>query len=320
MTARDLSWFVAKRLMAMVVLMVIVSFLVFSLVYLAPGSAIDAYLGTRPRTPELVAALNQKYHLDEPFLVQYWLWLQNAVHFDFGTSVQSTLPVTQEIGSRLGGSIFLAAFAYVLAIFLGVVPGIIAALHKQRILDRGLVTSAVIALSTPPFVTGIFLLYLFAILIPVFPVSGRGVGFGDQVWHLALPALALALSIAAFLLRHTRSAVIGVLEQDYVTFARARGIESGRIITRYALRNALIPIVTVSGALLAYFVTGAVLVETTFSLNGLGSLLVSAAQSKDLPVLQGLSLLIALLIVGANLLADIAYVAIDPRVRLGRKR
>jgi peptide/nickel transport system permease protein len=318
MSLRATLLFVARRLAALLVLMIIVSFGVFALIYLAPGTAVDAYLGTRPRTPELVEALNERYNLDEPFFTQYWIWLGNALHFDFGVSTQTTLPVTEGIGARLGTSVFLAIYAYVLAIVLGVVPGIVAALRRRQLIDRTLVAGAVVTFSTPPFVLGILLLYVFAILVPVFPAAGLGEGFLDQLWHMTLPALALALSIAAFLLRHSRAAVIGVLDQDYVTFARARGLAWGRIITRYALRNALIPVVTVSGALLAYFITGAVLVESTFSLDGLGSLLVGSANARDLPMIQGLSLLLAAFIVTANLLADLAYVSIDPRIRYGK--
>jgi peptide/nickel transport system permease protein len=196
-----------------------------------------------------------------------------------------------------------------------VVPGIIAALRQRKLTDRGLVAGAVVALSTPPFVMGILLLYVLAVLVPIFPAAGTGEGFIDQLWHLTLPALALALSVAAFLLRHSRAAMINVLDQDYITFARARGLGWSRILGRYAFRNALIPVVTVSASMLAYFFSGAVLVEATFSLGGIGELLVQSANANDMPMIQGLTLLIAVVIVLANLLADLAYVAIDPRIR-----
>ena len=318
MTHRATLVFIARRLLAMAVLLVILSFGVFCLVFLAPGDAVDAHLGLRPRTPELVASLRDRYNLDEPFLTQYWLWARDVLHFDFGSSTQSTLAVTEEIKTRLGPSLFLAVYGYILAILFGIVPGIIAGLRKKQLIDRGLVAGAVVMMSTPPFVLGILMLYVFAIVIPVFPAAGLGEGFFDQLWHMTLPAATLAFAVSAFLMRHTRSAVIGVLEQDYVMFARARGLDWRWILTRYVFRNALIPVVTVSGALLAFFVTGAVFVESVFSINGLGSLLVASAQSSDMPMIQGLGLFIAVIVVGANLLADIAYVLIDPRIRLGR--
>lgn len=318
MNARDTLIFVSKRLVAMAVLLVVLSFGVFCLTFLAPGDAVDAHLGLRPRTPELVAALRERYHLDQPFMVQYWLWARDALRLDFGISSQSTLPVSEEIGTRLGTSMFLAVYGYVLALLLGIVPGVYAALRKKQAIDRGLVAGAVVMMSMPPFVLGILMLYVFAVLIPVFPAAGLGDGFVDELYHLTLPALTLAFAVAAFLLRHSRAAVIGVLDQDYVTFARARGLNSRYILKRYVFRNALIPVVTISGAMVAFFVIGAVFVESVFSINGLGSLLVSSAQKSDMPMIQGLSLLIAVIIVTANLLADIAYVALDPRIRLGR--
>lgn len=318
MTRRATLEFIAKRILAMAVLLVVVSFGVFCLVYIAPGDAVDARLGLRPRTPELVAALEDRYNLDEPFLTQYWLWARDVLQFDFGNSTQSTLPVSDEIKARLGPSMFLAIYGYILAMVLGVVPGVVAALRKKQLIDRGLVAGAVVMMSTPPFVLGILMLYLFAIAIPIFPASGLGEGFLDQLWHMTLPAVTLAFAVSAFLLRHTRTAVIGVLDQDFVTFARARGLNWSWILARYVFRNALIPVVTVSGALLAFFVTGAVFVESVFSINGLGSLLVASAQTSDMPMIQGLALFIAVIIVSANLLVDIAYVLIDPRIRLGR--
>ncbi|WP_419999955.1 ABC transporter permease [Streptomyces boninensis] len=307
--------FVARRLGAMAVLLVLLSFGVFSLTYLAPGDAVDALLGGRSSSPELVAQLREEYHLNDPFFTQYWIWARDALTLNFGDSVKTTLPVTDEISARLGASAFLAAYAYLLTILFGVIPGIVAALKQRKALDRGLVAGAVVTLSTPPFVLGILLLYLFAVLMPMFPAAGKGAGFIDMLWHLTLPAIALSLTIAAFMLRHTRASMIAVLDQDYVTFARARGLAWRRVLQRYLLRNALIPVITVSGVLLSYFVTGAVLVETTFSLGGLGELLVRSAQDNDLPMIQGLTLLIAAVIVLANLLADLTYLVIDPRIR-----
>jgi peptide/nickel transport system permease protein len=320
MTGLALVYFVLRRLLVLGLLLVFVSFAVFSLLYVAPGSALDVLFGTRPRTPETVQLLRHEYHLDRPFFTQYWIWAKEAAQLQFGNSIQTTLPVTDEIKARLPTSLFLGIYAYIITMLLGVGFGIVSALKRRSAVDRGIVASAIVGLSTPAFVSGIFLLYLFAIVLPWFPVFGRGAGFWDELWHLTLPAVALALGAAAYVLKHTRAAMIGVLDQDYVTFARARGLSARRFLFVYALRNALIPVVTISGLILAYVITGAVLVEVTFSLPGIGELLVQSATAKDLPMIQGVAMVVAVVIMLANLLADLVYVAADPRIRLGRGR
>jgi peptide/nickel transport system permease protein len=301
------------------VLLVVISFLVFSLLYISPGSVIDTLLGTNPRTPQEVQFLTHQYHLDKSFWEQYWLWASGALRFHFGNSIQTSLPVTNEITARLPTSLFLGIYAYILTMILGVGGGIWAALRRGRLLDRVIVGSSMVALSTPGFVSGVFLIWLFAIQVRWFPVSGPGSGFFGQVWHLTLPAVALALTGMAYLVKHTRAAMIGVLDQDYVTFARARGLSSARVLFTYALRNALIPVVTISGVILSYVIVGAVLVEDTFSVPGIGQLLVQSATAKDLPMIQGVAMLVAVVIILANLLADVTYIVIDPRIRLGRR-
>ena len=318
MTARGWAFFLARRLAVLALLLVVVSFAVFSLLYLSPGSVIDTLLGTNPRTPAELSYLTSEYHLNQPFLTQYWIWASQAVRLHFGNSIQTSLPVTSEIRQRLPVSLFLGVYAYILTVLLGVGLGIAAALRRQRLADRGIVGAAIVALSTPAFVSGVFLIYLLGIQVRLFPVAGPGTGFFGELWHLTLPAVALALTATAYLVKHTRVAVIGVLDQDYVTFARARGLTASRVLTGYILRNALIPVVTMSGLILSYVITGAVLVEDTFSLPGIGQLLVQSATAKDLPLIQGVAMVIAVVIVLANLLADVALMAVDPRIRLGR--
>jgi peptide/nickel transport system permease protein len=318
MTRSGFVYFVIRRLAAMCVLIVFISFAVFSLLYLAPGNVVDTLLGLSPRTPATVRLLRHEYHLDQPFLTQYWIWAKGALHFRFGNSIQATLPVSYEIKSRLPTSIYLGVYAYVLTMLLGVAGGVWAALRRRSVFDRGTVAASVIGLSTPGFVSGIFLLFIFAVELPWFPVFGRGSGFADTVWHLTLPAVALAVVSSAYVLKHTRASMINVLDQDYVTFARARGLSATRITLLYALRNALIPTITISALILSSVITGAVLVEVTFSIPGIGGLLVQSASVKDLPMLQGVAMLVAFIIMLSNLLADLVYVAVDPRIRLGR--
>jgi peptide/nickel transport system permease protein len=318
MTPLALGAYVLRRVLISLALLVLISFFVFSLLYLAPGNSVDILLGLHPRTPETVRLLKEQYHLDEPFLTQYWLWLKEAAQFHFGDSVQTSLPVIDEIKARLPVSLLLGVYAFIVTMVVGVGLGIAAALKRRRLVDRGIVAGAVFGLGTPPFVAGAILLYLFAIVLPWFPTFGRGQGFIDEMWHLTLPAFALALSVGAFMLKHTRAGMIAVLDEDYVTFARARGLSSPRILFAYGLRNALIPVVTIAGVTLAAVIVGAVLVEVTFSLPGIGQLLVQSATTKDLPMLQGVAMVVAVVIMAANLLADLVYTAINPRIQLGR--
>jgi peptide/nickel transport system permease protein len=315
MSVRGFLFFIGRRLLASALLLVAVSFLVFSLLYLAPGNPIAILLGTRPRTPQLVAYLTREYNLDKPFLVQYWLWAKGAIHFRFGNSIQTTVPVTQEIEARLPTSVFLGVYAFVLATVMGVGLGIVAAVKRRTMVDRTVGAVTIVTLSTPGFATGIFLLYVFAVVLQWFPTFGKGAGFVDELWHLSLPAIALALATIGVLVKYTRASMIEVFDQDYVTFAKARGLSSRRVLFVYVLRNALIPLVTIAALVLASFMTGAVFIETVFSLSGLGSLLVGSATEKDIPILQALALMVAVAILSANLIADLLYMAIDPRMR-----
>lgn len=310
-------FFILRRLLAMAVILVLVSFLVFSLVHLAPGNPVDALLGQKPRTPETVAALTERFHLDKPFLEQYAIWAGAALQFDFGTSTQSGLPVVNQIMARLPVSIGLGLLAFIITMVIGLGLGILAALRRGRATDRATSAGVVVTLATPTFVAAILLLYLFAVVLAWFPAYGKGSGGLDTFWHLTLPAFALALGSCAYVVKHTRAALIDVLDQDYITFARARGISRGRVLLTYSLRNALIPVITISGVVLGGLIVGAVLVEITFSIQGIGQLLVQSASAKDLPMIQGVTMLIALLIITINLCADVIYMIVDPRLRLG---
>lgn len=310
--------FVGKRLAAMAVLLVVLSLVIFSLTYLAPGSAASLLLPINERTPARIAEINAKYHLNDPFLKQYWRWAGGVLHGNLGTSVSTSLPVWETLKARIPTTIFLSLYAYVLAMVFGVGSGVVAGMRRGQAIDRVTVGVSVVALSAPAFVTGVFALYLFSVLWPVFPVAGSGDWFFSELGHLTLPAITLASAVVAILIRHTRAAVNGVVDQDFVTFARARGLAPRKVLWAYTLRNALIPIVTISGPVLAGTVVGGVIVESTFSISGIGSLLVSSVQGKDLPMIQGVALLFAAVIILMNLAADVAYFAIDPRIRYGR--
>jgi peptide/nickel transport system permease protein len=320
MTRRSLVLYVVRRLVALVVLVVVISFVVFSLLYLAPGSPEQVLLGARPSTPDTIAAIRAEYNLDDPFLVQYAKWAEGAIHFDFGRSIRTNEPVVDGITEHLKITLQLGGLAFLLTMCLGVPLGVLAALRKRTSVDRSIVAVSVVGVSAPAFATGILLLYVFAVELGWFPVFGEGTGVVDRLQHLALPAFALALTGMGLVLKLTRTAVIGSLEQDYVTFALARGIPRRRVLWAYALRNALVPIVTAGGLLLAYMLAGTVLVEVTFALQGLGSLLVDSVKTLDVPMVQALSILIATLVVLVNLLADLVYVVVDPRISFARGR
>jgi peptide/nickel transport system permease protein len=314
---RRLAGFVARRIGIGALLLLLLSFVIFSLIYIAPGSPEQALLGTRPTSPQLLEQLRAQFHLDRPFVEQYWLWLRDALQLDFGDSIKNGRSVTSVIGTRLGVTTYLAAYAFVLAIGAGIPLGVWAAVRRRSAVDRAVVGASVVGISTPAFVTGVVLLYVFAVQLAWFPAYGAGSGFVDRFWHLTLPAIALALTAMAIVVKVTRTAVAEVLEQDYVGFALARGVPQRRVLLRYALRNALLPILTAAGTVVALVLTGTILVETTFSLPGLGTLLIGSVQNKDLPVLQGVVLLLAALIVLLNLLVDVLYTLADPRIAFG---
>jgi peptide/nickel transport system permease protein len=311
---------IVRRLAILVLLLFITSFAAFLLLYLAPGSPETVLLGDRPSNPAIVHALRERYNLDDPLVVQYGKWLGKAVRLDFGSSIRSEEPVISAIGNRLGLTVDLALMAFGITMLLGISLGIAVALHSRTVLDRGVVGVSVLASSAPAFATGILLLYVFAVQLPWFPAYGDGSGVLDRIWHLVLPAIALALPPTALVLKMTRAAVVRELEKDYVAFAFSRGVNGRRVIMAHVLRNALVPVVTAGGLIMGGLLTGAVLVEVTFSLAGVGALLVESVLYHDIPVVQGLVMLFATTIVLTNLVTDILYMLIDPRIRFARMR
>ncbi|HSY85762.1 MAG TPA: ABC transporter permease [Verrucomicrobiae bacterium] len=310
--------FVLRRLAIAIPLLLIVSFGVFALVHLAPGDPVRALLGSRASDPATLAAIRERYHLNDPFIVQYGKWLWQVLQGDLGRSIQGSQLVTSAIRQRLGLTIFLGLMSSFLVLFFGILLGMLAGFRRGSRLDRGVVMFGVFGISSPAFVTGILLLYLFGVVIGWFPIFGAGRGFLDRFWHLTLPAVALALSIMAIVVKITRAAVIQELNKDYVVFARARGLSPSRIVFGYVLRNALIPVVTAAGLIIVGLVANAIYVEVTFALPGLGSLTVEAVQRRDIPLIQGTTLFFSAFVILLNLLIDLAYILIDPRIRFER--
>lgn len=312
--ARPLVAYTLRRLLGAVALLFVLSVVVFSLIYWAPGDIARNLLGNRQVTPESLAAVRRQYHLDQPFVVQYADWLRAALHGDFGRSIRTGEPVGGLIRDRIGVTAAICGLAFVLSVVGGVAAGIACAVRRGSWLDRILVSGSVLGVSAPAFAVGLLLLYVFAVWLGWFPFYGTGEGLLDGLWHLALPALTLAIGLAAFVVKLTRAAVARELDADYVVFARSRGLGRGAVL-RIVLRNAAVPIVTSLGLLLAYLFGGTVLVEVTFALPGAGALMQDAVEFKDFPVVQALTLAVGLIVTLSAVVVDVVYLLVDPRLR-----
>jgi peptide/nickel transport system permease protein len=311
--------FVARRVGMLVLALVVSSFVVFISLDLAPGDPLSTLTGGRSLPAAALAALRRQYHLSDPLFARYWHYLTGVVlHFDLGTSIQYREPVTTLISQRVGVTAELVAYAAVLIILFGVGLGLFAALR------RGAVDNAVIAVSTvlaaiPSFVAAIILLAVFAVKLQWLPALGNDSGFGGTIEHLTLPAIALAASALALVVRVTRVTVRAELGQEHVQTAVSRGIPWRLIVRRHVLRNAAIPITTVLGITITSLFALSAVIEQAFNLNGIGAALVQAALSKDFGVVQGISLLLVGAFVVANALVDLLYAVLDPRVAIGAR-
>lgn len=301
--------FILRRLVQTIPVLLGVATLVFLLIHLVPGDPVQAMLGDTG-APEDVARLRTQLGLDQPLHVQYLTFLRGAAKGDFGLSLRTGEPVVQAIAARLPAT-FELAFASVLASTLVAMPlGILAAVRARTAVDRAVTAVALLAISMPSFWLGPLLALVFSIALGWLPVSGRG-----TLAHVVLPAVTLGVPMAAVLMRLTRASVLEELRELYVLAARARGVSRARSVLRHALRNSLIPIVTVLGLQVGSVLTGAVITETIFAWPGVGRLLVQSIGFRDYPMVQGCILLIAVTYVSVNLLVDVVYSALDPRIR-----
>jgi peptide/nickel transport system permease protein len=311
--------FFARRLAMLVASLLIASFVIFAAMYLAPGNPIEALSGGRSLPPASIAVLEHRYHLDQPFLAQYWYWLTGALHGNLGLSITLRENVSTLIASRIWTTAGLVLYASLLVCVLGIGLGLLAGLRPGGLDTSTLVITAVSA-AIPAFVAAIVLILVFAVQLGWFPALGNGTGFLDSVRHLTLPAVALAISSLAIVARVTRASVREEGDREHVQTAVSRGIPGRQLIRRHILRNAAIPITTVTGITIASLIAVAAVVETAFGLNGLGAYLVQAAESKDLAVVQGISLVLVTAFVVVNVIVDVLYAALDPRVSLGGDR
>lgn len=302
--------YIIRRVLMLIPILLGVSFLVFAIAEVTPGDPVVIMLGNRA-TPDRVAALREELHLNDPFIQRYGRFVLAAAQGDLGRSIRGQTPVSQEILDRLPSTAELAIAAVIFATAVGIPIGVIAAQYRGKILDGAAMVTALVGLSIPSFWLAIILIIIFGIQLKWVSVTG-GEGFKD----LILPAFTLGLGPAAVLARLTRSSVLEVKEEDYVRTARGKGLKETMIQIRHILRNALIPVVTYLGLLFADLLGGTVFIESVFARPGLGRFAINAISARDFPQVQGLVLFIAAFYVIMNLLVDLLYGIIDPRIRL----
>lgn len=310
--------FVVKRALATVPVLLVVSIVVFMLVHLTPGDPARVILGAEA-SPSQVATLREGMGLNQPVLVQYWDWLTSAIQGDFGRSVFMEQPVTQVLAERIGPTAALAIAAELIIVIVAVPLGIAAARKPGGIMDQSVMGVALIGMGIPSFVLAIFLVLIFGVILQVLPTAGwvdLSDGFGGFLSHLILPAVALAVILSALVARMTRGSMLDVLSENFVQLARSIGMSETRVVFREVLRNASLPIITVLGTTFGSLITGAVVTETVFNIPGIGQLVVDSIDRRDYPVIQAVVLLGAVLYVGINLVIDLLYGFLDPRVRL----
>jgi peptide/nickel transport system permease protein len=301
------------RLLQIIPTLILIGVVIFVLLRLLPGDPASALLGNRA-TPESLARINAQMGFDKPIWVQFLLFLGRLAHGDLGVSVTERIPVTRVILQRLPVTLCLVGFASVIALLLALPLAFVAALRQNRAPDLALRGLFQIGLSTPVFYIGLLLLGFLGARLHWFPVGGLGQGFWGAVYHLILPAFTLALSLAAVLMRNLRSAIIGVLRADYVDFARAKGIGPWRVLTGHVLRNSLITTVALFGLNIGVLLGNSVIVENVFAVPGIGGLLVDAIFGRDYPVVQGVTLVLAVLVSLVFLVTDLVESWLDPRL------
>lgn len=302
--------YVQHRLLVAIPTIVLISVIVFLLLYLIPGDPASIYIGENQATPERMAEIRHVMGLDRPLYVQYGDFAWNALQGDLGTSLQTDRPVTTEIRDRLPNTFKLAAAAMVIASILGITLGLISALNRNTWIDTCSMVFALLGVSIPVFWLAILFIMLFAVRLQWLPATSP-----PGLKGLILPAFSLALLSAGTLARLVRSSMLEVLQQEYLVTARAKGLRGRSVILSHALKNALIPIITVMGLQFGALLSGTVITETVFARPGLGKLVVTSIQNKDFPVVQGTVLVIAVVYIGMNLLVDLSYAIINPRIR-----
>lgn len=308
---------VVKRLISAIPTLFLVTLMVFSLQKLLPGDPITAMAGEE-RDPAVIAQLREQYHLNDPIPSQYFHWVGNALRGDFGTSLRTQEPVLQLIASKLPVTLELSLLAMIVALIIGITMGVLAAVNKGTWIDNGTNFLALSGISIPHFWLGVLLIMLFSVKLHWLPASGYVPFSEDPLQNLKtmlLPAAVLGTGLSATLMRHTRAAMIVVLKADYIRTARAKGLLPKKVIMKHALRNALVPIITLTTLLFGELLGGAVLSEQVFTIPGFGKMIVDSVFNRDYAVVQGVVMVVAVGFLLMNLLADVLYVLVNPRMR-----
>jgi peptide/nickel transport system permease protein len=309
--------YILRRVLSTVPVMAIVALFVFSLLYIAPGDPAAIIAGDQA-SPDDIERIRQGLGLDRPFLVQFGSWLWRILHGDLGTSIFTNLPVSSLIAQRIEPTLSLMLLTLVLTIVVAVPLGVLAAWKAGSWVDRTIMAFAVFAFSLPVFVVGYVLAFVFALQFEWLPVQGYtplAEGFWPWLHNLILPAIALGCVYIALIARITRASMLEVLQQDYIRTARAKGLDQRSILFVHALKNAAVPIITVIGIGVALLIGGAVVTESVFAIPGLGRLTIDAILRRDYPVIQGIVLMFSFLYVLVNLMVDLTYTLVDPRIR-----
>ena len=310
--------YLGRRFIGLIVALVLVSLLVFLAIRVVPGDPAQIMLGTEA-DPASLHALRERLGLNEPFYVQYGTWINGLLTGRLGESIRYGMPIGELIVSRFAVTGPLALFAIVIALGLGIPLGILAATHRNRLGDYGVMAFSQLGLAVPAFWAGILLILLFSVQLQWFPAGGFipwSKSVGGALQSIFLPSFSLGVIHAAVIARLTRSTLLEVMGEDYIRTARGKGLVERVVLYKHALRNALIPIITLMGLQFASLLGGTIVIENVFYLPGLGRLAYQAINTRDLPVVQDVVLLITVLVVGMSLLVDIAYVLLDPRIRL----
>jgi peptide/nickel transport system permease protein len=302
--------YLIRRLLVSVLVVIGVSLLTFSMMHLVPGDPVELMYGRNLVSKEIIQNVRHELGLDLPLPVQYFRYVTHALGGDLGRSVRSQRPVLQEILARAPSTFELAFSGLLIGLLIGCPVGLLSALRRGSIADRLAMVFALLGVSTPQFWLGLMLIFLFAVHLNWFPVLGLGVGRG-----LVLPALTMGLGEAGLFARLFRSNMLEVLGQDYLVVARAKGLSENLVVLRHALRNALIPVVTLIGLETGYLLAGAVVIEVVFARPGLGSLAVDGIMNRDFPIVQGVVLFTSVVFVTINTVTDILYTVLDPRIR-----
>ena len=309
--------FLLRRAAALIPVLIVVAIVTFLLIHLMPGDAAAVMLGPEA-TPKQVETLRESLGLNQPLYIQFFTWVGNALQGDLGQSFFIGLPVASVIQAALAPTINLAIFAEIIAILVGIPAGIIAARKQGTAKDQAVMVGALLGISVPSFLLGLFLMLIFSVLLGWLPVAGYSPledGVFETLKYLFLPAIALGSMQAALIARMTRTSMLETLSKPYLKTAKAKGLSGNRIIYKHALRNAAMPILTTIGQTLGTLVAGAAVVETVFNVPGIGQLIVNSIERRDIVVIQGVILLIAVSYVLINFLVDVLYSVLDPRVR-----